>query len=57
MPLALDPLDAAQPLTACGTAGVCLVLFAETGLLTGFFLIGRRAGTRIAAEPTVGSAK
>ncbi|AGP59956.1 hypothetical protein M271_42910 [Streptomyces rapamycinicus NRRL 5491] len=33
MPLALDPLDAAQP------------------------LVGRRARTRTAAEPTVGSAK
>nr|WP_307819151.1 DedA family protein [Streptomyces sabulosicollis] len=40
MPLALNPLDAAQLLTAFGTAGVFLVLFAETGLLIGFFLPG-----------------
>ncbi|MGA6153776.1 hypothetical protein ACPEIC_10605 [Stenotrophomonas sp. NPDC087984] len=40
MPLALNPLNAAQPLTAFGTAGVFPVLFAETGLLIGFFLPG-----------------
>ncbi|MCG0290777.1 DedA family protein [Streptomyces sp. PSAA01] len=40
MPLALNPLDAAQLLTAFGTTGVFLVLFAETGLLIGFFLPG-----------------
>ncbi|GAA3184243.1 MULTISPECIES: DedA family protein [Streptomyces] len=40
MPLALNPLDAASLLTAFGTAGVFLVMFAETGLLIGFFLPG-----------------
>ncbi|MGW7405984.1 DedA family protein [Streptomyces sp. NPDC054833] len=40
MPQALDPLDATSLLTALGTAGVFLVLFAETGLLIGFFLPG-----------------
>ncbi|KUL47284.1 DedA family protein [Streptomyces antimycoticus] len=40
MPLALNPLDAAPLLTAFGTAGLFLVLFAETGLLIGFFLPG-----------------
>ncbi|ASQ99410.1 MULTISPECIES: hypothetical protein [Streptomyces] len=40
MPLALNPLDAAELLTAFGTAGVFVVLFAETGLLIGFFLPG-----------------
>ncbi|MFF5585560.1 DedA family protein [Streptomyces hygroscopicus] len=40
MPLTLNPLDAAQLLTAFGTAGLFLVLFAETGLLIGFFLPG-----------------
>ncbi|GAA2338311.1 hypothetical protein [Streptomyces violaceusniger] len=41
MPLALDPLDAAEPLTAFGAVGgVFLVLFAGTGPLTGFALIG-----------------
>ncbi|MFF4956182.1 DedA family protein [Streptomyces sp. NPDC001222] len=37
---ALNPLDATSLLTALGTAGVFLVLFAETGLLIGFFLPG-----------------
>lgn len=40
MPSALNPLDATSLLTAFGTAGVFLVLFAETGLLIGFFLPG-----------------
>ncbi|MFF4548591.1 DedA family protein [Streptomyces sp. NPDC001435] len=40
MPQALNPLDATSLLTALGTAGVFLVLFAETGLLIGFFLPG-----------------
>ncbi|MCX3061142.1 DedA family protein [Streptomyces beihaiensis] len=40
MSLALNPLDATSLLTALGTAGVFLVLFAETGLLIGFFLPG-----------------
>lgn len=40
VPLALNPLDAAEPLTAFGTAGVSVVRFAETGLLTGFSLPG-----------------
>ncbi|MFJ9011202.1 DedA family protein [Streptomyces canus] len=40
MPQALNPLDATSWLTALGTAGVFLVLFAETGLLVGFFLPG-----------------
>ncbi|MEV6979666.1 DedA family protein [Sphaerisporangium sp. NPDC051017] len=37
---ALDLLDAAALLSAFGTAGVFLVMFAETGLLVGFFLPG-----------------
>ncbi|MFF3559576.1 DedA family protein [Streptomyces sp. NPDC002574] len=40
MLLALNPLDATSLLTAFGTVGVFLVLFAETGLLIGFFLPG-----------------
>ncbi|WP_431961704.1 DedA family protein [Actinacidiphila sp. bgisy160] len=40
MPVALNPLDATSLLTAFGTAGIFLVLFAETGLLIGFFLPG-----------------
>ncbi|AEM85789.1 DedA family protein [Streptomyces violaceusniger] len=40
MPLALNPLDAAELLTAFGTAGVFVALFAETGLLIGFSLPG-----------------
>ncbi|MEU6932966.1 DedA family protein [Streptomyces sp. NPDC046374] len=38
--LALNPLDATSLLTAFGTVGVFLVLYAETGLLIGFFLPG-----------------
>lgn len=38
--LALNPLDATSLLTSLGTFGVFLVLFAETGLLIGFFLPG-----------------
>ncbi|MFJ4848584.1 MULTISPECIES: DedA family protein [unclassified Streptomyces] len=37
---ALNPLDATSLLTAFGTVGVFLVLFAETGLLIGSFLPG-----------------
>ncbi|MDQ0993566.1 DedA family protein [Streptomyces sp. V3I7] len=37
---ALNPLDATSLLTTLGTAGVFLVLFAETGLMVGFFLPG-----------------
>ncbi|GAA3368225.1 DedA family protein [Streptomyces sannanensis] len=40
MPQALNPLDATSLLTALGAVGVFLVLFAETGLLVGFFLPG-----------------
>lgn len=40
MPLAFNPLDAQSLLTAFGASGVFLVLFAETGLLVGFFLPG-----------------
>lgn len=39
-PLALNPLDAHSLLSSLGTFGVFLVLFAETGLLVGFFLPG-----------------
>ncbi|MEV6126684.1 hypothetical protein AB0M05_07660 [Streptomyces violaceusniger] len=39
MPLALNPLDAAELLTPFGTAGVFVALFARTGHPT-----GRRAG-------------
>jgi membrane-associated protein len=37
---ALNPLDATSLLTSLGTLGMFLVLFAETGLLIGFFLPG-----------------
>ncbi|MEO5877246.1 MAG: DedA family protein [Streptosporangiaceae bacterium] len=37
---ALNPFDAMSLLTSLGTFGVFLVLFAETGLLIGFFLPG-----------------
>ncbi|MER7812649.1 DedA family protein [Streptomyces sp900116325] len=37
---ALNPLDATSLLTALGAVGVFMVLFAETGLLVGFFLPG-----------------
>jgi membrane-associated protein len=38
--LALNPLDPHSLLSSFGTLGVFLVLFAETGLLLGFFLPG-----------------
>src|SRR3954452_23722144 len=38
--LAVDPLDARSLIQAFGLAGVLLILFAETGLLIGFFLPG-----------------
>ena len=38
--LAVDVLDAGSLLTAFGALGVAVVLFAETGLLVGFFLPG-----------------
>jgi membrane-associated protein len=38
--LALNPLSATDLLSSFGTIGVLLVLFAETGLLIGFFLPG-----------------
>lgn len=37
---ALNPLDANSLITAFGLAGVFVILFAETGLLVGFFLPG-----------------
>ncbi|WP_258571987.1 hypothetical protein [Actinomadura parmotrematis] len=40
MTAALDPLDATSLLSGLGTFGVLAVLFAETGLLIGFFLPG-----------------
>ncbi|MFF5565482.1 DedA family protein [Streptomyces sp. NPDC012623] len=40
MPQAVNPLDAGSLLAAFGTLGVAVVLFAETGLLIGFFLPG-----------------
>jgi membrane-associated protein len=40
MLLALNPLDAPSLLAAFGTLGILAVLFAETGLLVGFFLPG-----------------
>ncbi|WP_433438477.1 DedA family protein [Nonomuraea sp. CA-141351] len=40
MPDALNLLDATSLLAAFGTVGVFVVLFAETGLLIGFFLPG-----------------
>ncbi|MEO6081667.1 MAG: DedA family protein [Umezawaea sp.] len=40
MPVALNPLDPTSLLSAFGTLGVFAVLFAETGLLVGFFLPG-----------------
>ncbi|TQS21176.1 DedA family protein [Microbispora sp. KK1-11] len=40
MSQAFNPLDATSLLTAFGAAGVFVVLFAETGLLIGFFLPG-----------------
>jgi membrane-associated protein len=38
--LALNPLSATDLLSSFGTVGVLVVLFAETGLLIGFFLPG-----------------
>jgi membrane-associated protein len=38
--LALNPLNAKDLLTAFGVLGVWIILFAETGLLLGFFLPG-----------------
>ncbi|WNI20926.1 DedA family protein [Streptomyces sp. ITFR-16] len=40
LPLAVNLLDAQSLLTAFGTLGIAVVLFAETGLLIGFFLPG-----------------
>lgn len=38
--LALNPLDATSLIEAFGTVGIFLIVFAETGLLIGFFLPG-----------------
>ncbi|MFJ9520758.1 DedA family protein [Kitasatospora sp. NPDC101801] len=38
--LALNPLDAGSLLAAFGALGIAVVMFAETGLLVGFFLPG-----------------
>ena len=40
VPLAVNPLDAGSLLGAFGALGIAAVLFAETGLLVGFFLPG-----------------
>ncbi|RDG39126.1 DedA family protein [Streptomyces corynorhini] len=40
MPQAVNPLDAGSLLAAFGALGIAVVLFAETGLLIGFFLPG-----------------
>ncbi|MFJ6015503.1 DedA family protein [Streptomyces sp. NPDC092952] len=40
VPLAVNPLDAGSLLAAFGALGIAVVLFAETGLLVGFFLPG-----------------
>ncbi|MFB6819817.1 DedA family protein [Streptomyces sp. NPDC056347] len=40
LPLAVNPLDAGSLLGAFGALGIAVVLFAETGLLVGFFLPG-----------------
>jgi membrane-associated protein len=40
VPLAVNVLDAQSLLSAFGVAGIAVVLFAETGLLIGFFLPG-----------------
>ena len=40
LPLAFNPLDAHSLLSSVGTLGLFLVIFAETGLLIGFFLPG-----------------
>ncbi len=39
-PLALNPLDARELLSTFGLVGVWVILFAETGLLVGFFFPG-----------------
>jgi membrane-associated protein len=39
-PLAINPLNAAELVAAFGTVGVLAILFAETGLLVGFFFPG-----------------
>jgi membrane-associated protein len=39
-PLALNPLDAKELVSTFGMVGVWLILFAETGLLVGFFFPG-----------------
>jgi membrane-associated protein len=39
-PLALNPLDAKELLSTFGLVGVWVILFAETGLLVGFFFPG-----------------
>ncbi len=38
--LAINPLDASSLVSTFGTAGIIAVIFAETGLLVGFFLPG-----------------
>ena len=40
IPLAFNPLDAHSVLSSVGVFGLFLVIFAETGLLVGFFLPG-----------------
>ncbi|MFC4050016.1 DedA family protein [Actinomadura syzygii] len=40
VPAVVNPLDAGSLLAAFGTVGIAVVLFAETGLLVGFFLPG-----------------
>ena len=39
-PLAINPLNAAELVAAFGTIGVLAIIFAETGLLVGFFFPG-----------------
>ncbi|MFI6445249.1 DedA family protein [Kitasatospora sp. NPDC050543] len=39
-PLAVNPLDASSLLAAFGALGIAVIMFAETGLLIGFFLPG-----------------
>src|SRR3954463_16029600 len=40
MHLALNVLDAQSLITTFGLVGICVIMFAETGLLIGFFLPG-----------------
>jgi membrane-associated protein len=40
VPLAFNPLDANDLISSWGLAGLLLIIFAETGLLIGFFLPG-----------------